>query len=135
MPEKPTQKAAAATTTEQIWTPDKPEQPSTAWRARSRLCCLRQGDQEGSACAAASEEDELEAVEREVGVFAPSIRSLVKRRAKLPGSYDMHCEFFNCFESSTRLLRMKGSKATFHNICASIQHLSERYPNSQMKIA
>uniref|UniRef100_J3LVT2 CDT1 Geminin-binding domain-containing protein n=2 Tax=Oryza brachyantha TaxID=4533 RepID=J3LVT2_ORYBR len=38
----------------------------------------------------------------------------------------MLCEFFNCFESSTRLLRMKGSKATFPNICASIQHLSER---------
>ncbi|KAG8040801.1 hypothetical protein GUJ93_ZPchr0662g2876 [Zizania palustris] len=38
----------------------------------------------------------------------------------------MLCEFFNCFESSTRLLRMKGSKATFPNICASIQHLAER---------
>lgn len=42
-------------------------------------------------------------------------------------SYEMLCEFFNCFESSTRLLRMKGSKASFPNICASIQHLSERY--------
>ena len=42
-------------------------------------------------------------------------------------SYEMLCEFFNCLESSTRLLRMKGSKATFPNICSSIQHLTERY--------
>ncbi|VAH40135.1 unnamed protein product [Triticum turgidum subsp. durum] len=42
-------------------------------------------------------------------------------------SYEILCEFFNCFESSTRLLRMKGSKATFPNICASIQNLAERY--------
>lgn len=55
-------------------------------------------------------------------------RSPVKRKpeVKLPESYEMLCEFFNCFESSTRLLRMKGSKATFPNICASIQNLSER---------
>ncbi|KAI5005860.1 hypothetical protein ZWY2020_033103 [Hordeum vulgare] len=30
--------------------------------------------------------------------------------------YEILCEFFNCFESSIRLLRMKGSKATFPNI-------------------
>nr|BAJ97921.1 predicted protein [Hordeum vulgare subsp. vulgare] len=41
-------------------------------------------------------------------------------------SYEILCEFFNCFESSTRLLRMKGSKATFPNICASIRNLAER---------
>lgn len=45
---------------------------------------------------------------------------------KLPESYEMLCEFFNCFESSTRLLRMKRSKATFPNICASIQNLADR---------
>ncbi|WVZ82486.1 hypothetical protein U9M48_029743 [Paspalum notatum var. saurae] len=77
---------------------------------------------------AAAAEDELESVERELGVGAGDGRSLVRRRAevKLPESYEMLCEFFHCLESSTRLLRMKGSKATFPNICASIQHLSER---------
>ncbi|CAN6244735.1 unnamed protein product [Urochloa humidicola] len=80
------------------------------------------------ATAAAEEADELESVERELGVGAGAIQSPVKRKAevKLPESYEMLCEFFNCLESSTRLLRMKGSKASFPNICASIQHLSER---------
>ncbi|XP_020173505.1 CDT1-like protein a, chloroplastic [Aegilops tauschii subsp. strangulata] len=76
----------------------------------------------------AGEEDALESVERELGVGAGAGRSPVKRRpeVKLPESYEILCEFFNCFESSTRLLRMKGSKATFPNICASIQNLAER---------
>ncbi|XP_048554080.1 CDT1-like protein a, chloroplastic isoform X2 [Triticum urartu] len=76
----------------------------------------------------AGEEDALESVARELGVGAGAGRSPVKRRpeVKLPESYEILCEFFNCFESSTRLLRMKGSKATFPNICASIQNLAER---------
>jgi chromatin licensing and DNA replication factor 1 len=49
-------------------------------------------------------------------------------------SYEMLSEFFNCLESSSRLLRLKGSKATFPNICASIQHLSERYRSSLFNI-
>lgn len=40
--------------------------------------------------------------------------------------YEMLSEIFNFLESSTHLLRMKGSKATFPNICASIQNLAER---------
>ncbi|KAM0871963.1 hypothetical protein ACQ4PT_039050 [Festuca glaucescens] len=78
--------------------------------------------------AVAEEEDALESVARELGVGAGAGRSPVKRRpeVKLPESYEMLCEFFNCFESSTRLLRMKGSKATFPNICASVQNLADR---------
>ncbi|KAI5021426.1 hypothetical protein ZWY2020_058156 [Hordeum vulgare] len=72
--------------------------------------------------------DALESVERELGVGAGAYRRPVKRRPefKLPESYEILCEFVNCFESSTRLLRMKGSKATFPNICASIQNLARR---------
>ncbi|KAL6619562.1 hypothetical protein ACP70R_034701 [Stipagrostis hirtigluma subsp. patula] len=133
-PEKHGQKAAAAApAAEQICTPDKPEQPP---RARSRSVAfsvkgIRQaalGLRRPAAPAGTAEEDELESVERELGVGAGAGRSPVKRKAevKLPESYEMLCEFFNCLESSTRLLRMKGSKATFPNICASIQNLSER---------
>jgi chromatin licensing and DNA replication factor 1 len=50
-------------------------------------------------------------------------------------SYEMLCEFFNCFESSTRLLRMKGSKATFPNICAIIEKLTDRYYTLLMNLA
>uniref|UniRef100_A0A0E0KMY3 CDT1 Geminin-binding domain-containing protein n=1 Tax=Oryza punctata TaxID=4537 RepID=A0A0E0KMY3_ORYPU len=138
-PEKPTRKVAAAAVAEQIWTPEKPEQPSAAARrarssggvafsvkgVRRAALELRRRSESGAASPAA-EEDELEAVERQLGVGPAPVRSPVKRKAKLPESYEMLCEFFNCFESSTRLLRMKGSKASFPNICASIQHLSER---------
>uniref|UniRef100_A0A0A9FBS5 CDT1 Geminin-binding domain-containing protein n=1 Tax=Arundo donax TaxID=35708 RepID=A0A0A9FBS5_ARUDO len=135
-PEKPAQKVAAAAAAEQIWTPEKSEQlPRLSSRSvafsvkevrRAALGLRRPGS--GPPAEAEKEEDELESVEWEVGVGVGAGRSPVKRKAevKLPESYEMLCEFFNCLESSTRLLRMKGSKATFPNICASIQHLSER---------
>ncbi|RLM65098.1 CDT1-like protein a, chloroplastic [Panicum miliaceum] len=129
-PEKPTQRVTAAAA-EQIWTPEKPDERPRA-RARSvaffvkevRRTALGLRRPEMGATAA----DELESVVRELGVGAGACRSPVKQKAdlKLPESYEMLCEFFNCLDSSTRLLRMKGSKATFANICASIQHLSER---------
>uniref|UniRef100_A0A0D9ZGQ7 Uncharacterized protein n=1 Tax=Oryza glumipatula TaxID=40148 RepID=A0A0D9ZGQ7_9ORYZ len=114
---------------------------AAAWRSLSRgvrraALELRQWSERGAA-SLAPDEDELEAVERQLDVGPTSVRSPVKRKAKLPESwclwvvylvsYEMLCEFFNCFESSTQLLRMKGSKASFPNICATIQHLSERW--------
>ncbi|CAN6232087.1 unnamed protein product [Urochloa humidicola] len=136
-PDKLTQRVTAAAAAEQIWTPEKPEERP---RARGRSVAfsvkevrraaleLRRPEKETPAPAAVEEADELESVERELGVCAGASQSPVKRKAevKLPESYEMLCEFFNCLESSTRLLRMKGSKASFPNICASIQHLSER---------
>ncbi|XBH94127.1 hypothetical protein VPH35_084960 [Triticum aestivum] len=61
--------------------------------------------------------DALESVERELGVGAGAGRNSVKRRpeVKLPESYEMLCKFFNCFKTSTRLLRMKGSMAIVIN--------------------
>ncbi|KAF8653127.1 hypothetical protein HU200_062571 [Digitaria exilis] len=135
-PEKLTQRVtAAAAAADQIWTPEKPEERPRA-RGRSvafsvkgvRRAALELRRPEKGTQPAAEEADELESVERELGVGAGASQSPVKRKVeiKLPESYEMLCEFFNCLESSTRLLRMKGSKATFPNICASIQHLSER---------
>ncbi|XP_020579631.1 CDT1-like protein a, chloroplastic [Phalaenopsis equestris] len=46
--------------------------------------------------------------------------------AKLSENYEMLAEFFNCLDSSIRLLRLKGALPTFTNISASIQHLAER---------
>ncbi|GJN36221.1 hypothetical protein PR202_gb25061 [Eleusine coracana subsp. coracana] len=131
-PEKPAQNLAAD---EQILTPEKPEQRSTS-RGRNVAFSVKgvrralvglQRPEKGTE-EAAEKEDELESLEKELGVGTGAGRSPVKRKAqvKLPESYEMLSEFFNCMESSTRLLRLKGSKATFPNICASIQHLSER---------
>lgn len=98
-PEKPTPKvaAAAAAAAEQIWTPEKPEQPSAAARrarssggvafsvkgVRRAALELRRRSESGAASPAAAE-DELEAVERQLGVGPAPVRSPVKRRAKLP---------------------------------------------------
>ncbi|CAM0943532.1 unnamed protein product [Alopecurus aequalis] len=125
---------------DQVWTPEKAERRPLLRRAagkgavalsvkevRRAALGLRRPNK-GRAEVAAEEEDALESVARELGVGVGAGRSPVKRRpeVKLPQSYEMLCEFFNCFESSTRLLRMKGSKATFPNICASVQNLADR---------
>ncbi|KAM0867696.1 hypothetical protein ACQ4PT_041812 [Festuca glaucescens] len=123
MPEKPAKKvpAASSSAAHPIWTPEKTEQRPLR---RKGFVGVTEEDEEEE------EEDALESVARELGVSvgASARRSPVKRRpeVKLPESYEMLCEFFNCFESSTRLLRMKGSKATFPNICAIIQKLTDR---------
>ncbi|CAL5033425.1 unnamed protein product [Urochloa decumbens] len=123
-PEEPTHRVAAAAA-EQIWTPEKPEErPRTRGRSVSfsvkEVCRaaleLRQPEKGAPAAAEEAEADELQPGGRELGVGGGAGVAL----------YEMLCEFFNCLESSTRLLRMKGSKATVPNICASIQRLSER---------
>ena len=53
------------------------------------------------------------------GSILPIFVSLVIR-------YEILCEFFNCMESSIRLLRLKGSMSTFSNISTSIQSLMDR---------
>ncbi|CAO2034114.1 unnamed protein product [Urochloa humidicola] len=129
-PEKPTHRVTAAVA-EQIWTPEKPEERP---RARSRSVAFSVKEVSRAALGLRRPEKgtpaagELESLEWELGVGAGDGRSPVKPKAevKLPESYEMLCEFFNCLDSSTRLLRMKGSMASFPNICASIQHLSER---------
>ncbi|XP_047065349.1 CDT1-like protein a, chloroplastic [Lolium rigidum] len=137
-PRKPKNAPAAALFPDQAATPEKTEQRPLLRRAagkgavalsvkevRRAALELRRADK---GPAVAEEEDALESVARELGVSAGAGRSPVKRRpeVKLPQSYETLCEFFNCFESSTRLLRMKGSKATFPNICASVQNLADR---------
>ncbi|AQL02121.1 CDT1-like protein a chloroplastic [Zea mays] len=132
-PDKAAKKMTPAAAFEQIPTPEKPEEMPRA-RGRSVAFSVKEirraalGLRRPAAQAEAAVEDDLESVERELGVGAGAGRSPVKRKAevKLPESYEMLFEFFNCLESSTRLLRMKGSKATFPNICSSIQNLTER---------
>lgn len=45
----------------------------------------------------------------------------------LLGRYESLCEFFNCLDSSIRLLRLKGLMPTFTNICPKIECLTDRY--------
>jgi chromatin licensing and DNA replication factor 1 len=89
-PEKPAQNiAAAAAAAEQIWTPEKPEPQRTA-RGRNVAFSVK-----GVRRAAlglrppepAGKEDDLESLEKELGVGTRAGRSAVKRKAEvmLPG--------------------------------------------------
>jgi chromatin licensing and DNA replication factor 1 len=96
-PEKPAKKLAlspapaTATAAEQIPTPEKPEEMPRA-RGRSVAFSVKEirraalGLRRPAAQAEAAVEDELESVERELGVGAGASRSPVKRKAevKLP---------------------------------------------------
>lgn len=94
-PEKPAKKLAPspapATAAEQIPTPEKPEEMPRA-RCRSVAFSVKEirraalGLRRPAAQAEAAVEDELESVERELGVGAGASRSPVKRKAevKLP---------------------------------------------------
>ncbi|KAL0910387.1 hypothetical protein M5K25_021364 [Dendrobium thyrsiflorum] len=57
--------------------------------------------------------------------------SAARKTRKLSENYEMLAEFFNCLDSSVQLLRLKGTLATFTNISASIQHLTERFSGKQ----
>ncbi|XP_008787296.2 CDT1-like protein a, chloroplastic [Phoenix dactylifera] len=75
-------------------------------------------------------DDDLLSVEEQLGAGSGSSSvhkpSRAKTPVKLPEKYEILSEFFNCMESSIRLLRLKGTMSTFSNICTSIQHLTER---------
>lgn len=92
-PEKSAQNLVAASASEQIWTPEKPEQRPTA-RGRNvafsvkgvRRAALGLRRPEKEPAEAAAKEDELESLEKVLGVGTGSGRSPVKRKAevKLP---------------------------------------------------
>nr|XP_010918795.1 CDT1-like protein a, chloroplastic [Elaeis guineensis] len=127
-------KAAPA---DQIWTPEKPVQLPRRARNRSVALSVKEvkkvalGLQRSADRASLPRsDDDLQSVEEQLGaglgVGSISKPSKAKTPVKLPEEYEILCEFFNCMESSIRLLRLKGTMSTFSNICASIQHLSER---------
>ncbi|XP_065876057.1 CDT1-like protein a, chloroplastic [Euphorbia lathyris] len=60
------------------------------------------------------------------GVRKSKNASAADETAKLPAKYEMLGEFFDCLDSSIRLLRLKGSMSNFTNISAKIECLSDR---------
>ncbi|XP_017701292.2 CDT1-like protein a, chloroplastic [Phoenix dactylifera] len=122
---------------DQIWTPEKPVQ--LLQRARNRSVALSVKEVKNVALGlqrSAGRSDllrsdgDLLSIEEHLGagsgVGSISKPSKAKTHVKLSEKYEILCEFFNCMESSIRLLRLKGTMSTFSNICTSIQHLTER---------
>ncbi|KAL6278611.1 hypothetical protein ACE6H2_022212 [Prunus campanulata] len=50
----------------------------------------------------------------------------VGRSEKLPEKYEILSEFFNGLDTSIRLLRLRGLKPSFSNICPQIECLTDR---------
>ncbi|KAH7690484.1 chromatin licensing and DNA replication factor 1 protein [Dioscorea alata] len=71
-------------------------------------------------------DDDLASLEEELIGDRTRKAAKPKLPVKLPEKYEKLVEFFNCMESSIRLLRLKGATSTFSNICSSVQHLSDR---------
>ncbi|WOK94098.1 CDT1-like protein a, chloroplastic [Canna indica] len=132
-PSEPPAKIAAVT--DQIFTPEKPFPQRS--RNRSIAFSLKEVRQVARGLQRASDRSDLaqSSVDlwsaEQLGVGPGPSSSSKSSKAKtpaveIPEKYEVLCEFFNCMESSIRLLRLKGSMSTFPNICTSIQHLTER---------
>ncbi|KAF5738920.1 CDT1-like protein a chloroplastic [Tripterygium wilfordii] len=76
--------------------------------------------------------DQVKPVRRQIASWPDETPSVVKPKrtidesAKLPPKYEMLAEFFDCLDSSIRLLRLKGSMTTFTNIFPKIECLTDR---------
>ncbi|URE44166.1 Membrane-associated apoptosis protein [Musa troglodytarum] len=139
-PDPPLESPAKGTSmADQVWTPEKPARLPRRSGNRSIAFSVKevrkvalglQTAADRSDHSRSGNDDDLQSVEQQLGAssvpgFSPK-SSKARGVIKLPEKYEILCEFFNCMESSIRLLRLKGSMCTFANILSSIQHLTER---------
>ncbi|XP_010904590.2 CDT1-like protein a, chloroplastic isoform X1 [Elaeis guineensis] len=122
---------------DQICTPEKPVQLPGRARNRSVAFSVKEVNKVALGLQRSAyrsdltrSDDDLLSVEEqmEAGSGSGSVHkpSRAKTPVKLPEKYEILCEFFNCMESSIRLLRLKGTMSTFSNVCTSIRQLTER---------
>ncbi|CAL9198077.1 CDT1-like protein a, chloroplastic [Musa acuminata AAA Group] len=139
-PDRPLESPAKGTSmADQIWTPEKPARLPRRSGNRSIAFSVKEVRKVALGLQTAADrpdhsrsgnDDDLQSVEQQLGASSVPGSSPKSSKArgviKLPEKYEILCEFFNCMESSIRLLRLKGSMCTFANILSSIQHLTER---------
>ncbi|THU53934.1 hypothetical protein C4D60_Mb10t19620 [Musa balbisiana] len=139
-PDRPLESPAKGTSmADQIWTPEKPARLPRRSGNRSIAFSVKevrkvalglQTAADRSDHSRSGNDDDLQSVEQQLGASSVPGSSPKSSKArgviKLPEKYEILCEFFNCMESSIRLLRLKGSMCTFANVLSSIQHLTER---------
>ncbi|CAL9770056.1 unnamed protein product [Musa acuminata subsp. burmannicoides] len=139
-PDRPLESPAkGASMADQIWTPEKPAGLPRRSGNRSIAFSVKEVRKVALGLQTAADrpdhsrsgnDDDLQSVEQQLGASSVTGSSPKSSKArgviKLPEKYEILCEFFNCMESSIRLLRLKGSMCTFANILSSIQHLTER---------
>ncbi|CAL9168186.1 unnamed protein product [Musa hybrid cultivar] len=114
-------------TTDQLWTPEKPAQHPRRARNRSVAFSLTEVRRVALGLQRPAGSSHLDPLPvDDSGPCSTPKPSRAKTLPKLPEKYEILCEFFNCMESSIRLLRLKGSMSTFPNISTSIQSLMDR---------
>ncbi|KAF5727026.1 CDT1-like protein a chloroplastic [Tripterygium wilfordii] len=114
-------------------TPDKQPAPLTR-RGRNHGVALsiKEIRQIAQTRAQQNPTDQIKPVRRQIASWSDETLSDVKpertidESAKLPLKYEMLGEFFDCLDSSIRLLRLKGSTTIFTNICPKIECLTDR---------
>ncbi|KAH7517359.1 hypothetical protein FEM48_Zijuj09G0055300 [Ziziphus jujuba var. spinosa] len=120
-------------------TPEKPPQLSRRSRNRNVALSIKEvrraaeSLRESNRKQSGDRTDQVASARRKIASWldddeAPATKSKndVGAAARLPEKYESLCEFFNCLDSSIRLLRLKGLMPTFTNICPKIECLTDR---------
>ncbi|KAL6208738.1 hypothetical protein ACLB2K_019683 [Fragaria x ananassa] len=106
-------------------TPDRPWQPAPP-RVRNRNVALSIADIRRAAAKSVGEKkDQIGSARRQIA-FPEESPKKKKAPKKLPEKYEILGEFFNCLDSSIRLLKAKGVKPLFRNICPAVEDLTDR---------
>ncbi|PRQ25878.1 putative winged helix-turn-helix DNA-binding domain, CDT1 Geminin-binding domain-containing protein [Rosa chinensis] len=108
-------------------TPEKTLQPAPP-RARNRNFALSIGEIRRAAAKSVGEKKEqIGSARRQIAWPEENPKKArVGAPKKLPEKFEMLGEFFNCLDSSIRLLRSKGLKTSFRNICPAVEDLTDR---------
>ncbi|KAL6210683.1 hypothetical protein ACLB2K_015915 [Fragaria x ananassa] len=106
-------------------TPDRPWQPAPP-RVRNRNVALSIADIRRAAVKSVGEKKDQSGSARRQIAFQEESPKKKKAPKKLPEKYEILGEFFNCLDSSIRLLKAKGVKPLFRNICPAVEDLTDR---------
>ncbi|KAM1107236.1 hypothetical protein ACFX2B_003974 [Malus domestica] len=106
-------------------TPQKPETLNR--RARNANFALSIGDIRRAAAKSVGESTQKQRTDQidPRGEETPK-KTRVSRQEKLPEKFEILGEFFNGLDTSIRLLRLRGLKPSFSNICPQIECLTDR---------
>ncbi|KAJ4759789.1 CDT1-like protein A [Rhynchospora pubera] len=131
----PIKGSSAVLSHDQFWTPT-PEKPTQLSRhGRSRNVVLSMKEVRQAALGLRKKDRGADSADRDLALLEEQLRadravksspSKLKNQIKLPEKYQILCEIFNSMECSIRLLRLKGSMATFSNLYGRIQDMANQ---------
>ncbi|XP_050364389.1 CDT1-like protein a, chloroplastic [Argentina anserina] len=113
-----------------VMTAPTPEPAPPRSRRRSVAFSIRGIKEAAARSGGESRKEQIGSARRQIAWEEEKEEESVKKAAppkkKLPEKYEMLGEFFNSLDSSIRLLKAKGSKTSFRNICPAVEDLTDR---------